>query len=170
LVGGESMEGNTNIIRHDRGLDFRRIEQFIKMFHQKCVSKSSEIERKKTVAKNTRKAEAFEHFGITGEVDAIKAIDEQIEELKKQRKVHEEKVRDFTQGQEKRYNTYDDVRENSPIQLFIDNGCEQYEAKRNAVWALYETLSNELWYAKDLEQAVEIIGKFEEKLNENTVV
>jgi hypothetical protein len=164
------MEGNINIIRQDRGLDFRRIEQFVKMFHQKCVSKSREIERKKSATKDTRKAEAFEHFGITAEVNAIKVIDEQIEDLKKQRKVHEEKVRDFTQGQEKRYNSYDDIRENSPIQLYIDNDCEKYEVKRKAIWALYESLSNELWFARDLEQAVEIIKQFEEKLNAVTVV
>lgn len=164
------MKGNTNIIRHDRGLDFRRIEQFIKMFHQKCIKKSSEIEKKKTATKNKNKEMAFEHFEITEEVNSIKAIDEQIEELKKQRKVHEEKVRDFTQGQEKRYNSYDDIRENSPIQLFIDNGCEQYQVKRNEVWALHDSLSQELWFAKDLEQAIEIIRRFDAKLDEITAV
>ena len=157
--------GETKIIRNDRGLDFRRIEQFIKMFQQKCQKKSRDIESQKSAAEKELKVKAFEHFGIMAEIEAIKSIESQIEELNKQQKVHVEKVRDYTQGQERRYNSYDDIRENSPIDQFISEGCEQFTTKRDEIWALNESLSQELWFAKNLEQAIEIMQRFQEKLD-----
>lgn len=156
----------TKIIRNDRGLDFRRIEQFIKLFQEKCRKKSDEIRRQQSVVENERKEKAFEHFGLTAEVDVIKTIDEQIKELKKQREIHEEKIRDFTQGTDKnkRYNTYDNIREGSPIQQYIDEGSEQLNVKKSEIWQLNESLANELWFARDLEQAIEIMNRFYEKL------
>jgi hypothetical protein len=160
------MVKEVKIIRNDRGLDFRRIEQFIKMFQDKCQKKSYAIDRLKNSTEKARKESAFGHFGIVAEVEAIRTIDAQIEALKAQKKVHEEKVRDFTQGKEKRYNSYDDIRENSPIQNFINEGLDVYQKIRDAVWSLNQMLSNELWYAKDLEEAILIIRKFEGLLDE----
>ncbi|MFA5252493.1 MAG: hypothetical protein WC454_07905, partial [Phycisphaerae bacterium] len=99
-------ENEIKIIRNDRGLDFRRIEQFIKMFQQKCQNKSSAIDKQKKGVEEKRKAEAFEHFGLTAEIDAIKAIETKIEGLKTLQKAHEEKVREYTQGKKERYNSY----------------------------------------------------------------
>lgn len=153
------------IIRNDRGLDFRRIEQFLKMFQEKCRDKSRKMSRKGTEVKEKRKAEAFEHFGLTADVEAIKGIEAQIEALKGQQKVHENRVRDYTQGQKERYNSYDSIREGSPIQDFINEGVEGINKKSDEVWALNQQLSNELWYARDLEQAIEIMQAFEQKLD-----
>lgn len=160
-------EKETKIIRNDRGLDFRRIEQFIKMFQDKCQKKSSAIDRKKSTTEKERKEQAFEHFGLSDDVKAITEIDIQIELLKKQRKKHEDRVRDFTQGtnDRDRYNTYDNIRENSPIQNFINAGLAADQKKRDEVWSLNQKLSNELWYARDLEQAIEIMLKFEGMLD-----
>jgi vacuolar-type H+-ATPase subunit I/STV1 len=155
----------TKIIRNDRGLDFRRIEQFIKMFQQKCQNKSSAIDKRKKGMEEKRKAEAFEHFGLSAEIEAIEAIETKIEGLKTLQKVHEEKVRDYTQGKKERYNSYDSIRENSPIQNFINEGAESTRKKRDEVWALNQKLSNELWFARDLEQAIEIMQKFQEMLD-----
>ena len=154
---------DVKIIRNDRGLDFRRIEQFIKMFQDKCSKKSSAIDRQKKGIEEKLKAGAFKHFGIAGEIEAIKAIEAQIDALKKRQREHEEKVRDFTQGTDKsnRYNTYDNIRENSPIQKFINAGLATDQKKREEVWALNQELSNELWYARDLEEAIVIVRKFE---------
>ena len=154
---------DVKIIRNDRGLDFRRIEQFIKMFQEKCSRKASAIDRQKKGIEEKLKAEAFEHFGLTADIQAIKAIEAQIEALKKQQREHEEKVRDFTQGPnpKERYNSYDNIRENSPIQKFINAGLATDQKKRDEVWALNQKLSNELWYAKDLDEAIVIIRKFE---------
>ena len=159
------MVEEVKIIRNDRGLDFRKIEQFVKMFHQKCQNKSYAIDKNKSAIEKVRKEAAFEHFGITEEVEAIKTIETQIETLKKQQKVHEEKVRDFTQGKKDRYNSHDSIREGSPVQNFINEGLDAYQKKRDEVWTLNQMLSNELWYSKDLEQAIEIIQRFENKLD-----
>ena len=154
---------DVKIIRNDRGLDFRRIEQFIKMFQEKCSRKSSAIDRQKKDIEEKFKAEAFEHHGLSDDVKAIKEIDIQIDLLKSNRKKHEDRIRDFTQGTDKnsRYNTYDNIRENSPIQNFINAGLAADQKKRDEVWALNQKLSNELWYAKDLDEAIVIIRKFE---------
>ncbi len=156
----------TKIIRNDRGLDFRRIEQFIKMFQKKCENKSYAIDRLKMAIEKKRKTEAFEHFGLTSEIEAIKSIETQIEVLKEQQKVHEEKVRDYTQGQNERYNSYDSIREKSPIQNYINEGFDEIQKKRDEVWSLNQKLSNELWFARDLEQAIEIMQQFYEKLDD----
>jgi hypothetical protein len=157
---------DVKIIRNDRGLDFRRIEQFIKMFQEKCSRKASAIDKQKKGIEEKLKAEVFEHFGLTADIQAIKAIEAQIEALKKQQREHEEKVRDFTQGPKDRYNSYDNLRENSPIQKFINAGLADDQKKRDEVWALNQKLSNELWYARDLDEAIVIIRKFERMLNE----
>lgn len=149
------------IIRNDRGLDFRRIEQFVKMFQDKCQKKSYAIDRQKSVIEKERKIQAFVCFELTEHVNGIESIDKQIEELKQKRKYHEDTIRDFTQGQKERYNTYDQIREGSPIQNFINEGISDNQKKRDEVWALNQMLSNEIWYARDLEQAIEIIQKFE---------
>lgn len=154
------------IIRNDRGLDFRRIEQFLKMFQEKCQSKSRAFSRLEESVKEERKAKAFEYFALTADIEAIKEIEAQIETLKGQQKVHENRVRDYTQGQKDRYNSYDSIREGSPIQNFINEGIEDVNKKRDEVWALNQQLSNELWYARDLEQAIEIMKAFQQKLDE----
>jgi hypothetical protein len=158
-------ENETKIIRNDRGLDFRRIEQFIKMFQQKCQKKSYAIDKRKEGMEEKRKAEAFEHFGLSAEIEAIEAIETKIEGLKTLQNAHKEKVRDYTQGKRDRYNSYDSIRENSPIQNFINEGVESTRKKRDEVWALNQKLSNELWFARDLEQAIEIMQKFQEMLD-----
>lgn len=161
------MVEEVKIIRNDRGLDFRRIEQFIKMFQDKCQKKSGAIDRGKGAIEKARKEAAFKHFNLTAEIEIIKSIETQIEELKKQQRVHEGNVRDYTQGTDKesRYNSYDTIQKNSPIQNFINEGLEAYQKKRDEVWSLNQMLSNELWYANDLEQAIEIIHKFEGMLD-----
>lgn len=153
------------IIRNDRGLDFRRIEQFLKMFQEKCQGKSRAFSRMEESVKAERKAEAFEHFNLTTDIETIKAIEAKIEALKARQKVYENRVRDYTQGQKDRYNSYDSIKEGSPIQEFINQGIEGINKKRDEVWALHQQLSNELWYAKDLEQAIEIMQAFEQKLD-----
>lgn len=156
------------IIRNDRGIDFRRIEHFLKMFQDTCQSKSRQLSRQETEIEKSRKDEAFIHFGLNAAMETIKSIDEQIEALEERKREQEEKIRDYTQGKdkEKRYNSYDSIKEGSPIQNFINDGVADISKKKDEIWALNQQLSNEIWYAKDLEQAVEIMKSFLNKLNE----
>ena len=154
------------IIRNDRGLDFRRIEQFLKMFQEKCQSKSRLLSSKESETKANRKKEAFTHFNLDSGIEELKSIDEKIDALKAKKTVIEDTIRCYTQGKdkEKRYNRYDEIREDSPIQEYINAGIADISKKRDEVWALNQQLSNELWYAKDLEQAIEIMQSFQNKL------
>jgi chromosome segregation ATPase len=137
------------------------------MFQDKCQSKSRQLSRQETEIEKCRKDEAFIHFGLNDAMGAIKSIDEQIEALKEQKREQEEKIRDYTQGKdkEKRYNSYDSIKEGSPIQEFINAGIADMSKKKGEVWTLNQQLSNELWYAKDLEQAIEIMQTFQLKLD-----
>ncbi len=159
-------ESTIKIIRNDRGLDFRRIEQFINMFRQKINSASSKLDKELATNKKTLMAEAYEHFGITAEVEAIKVIDVQIEALQEQREVHENKVRDFTQGTDSsnRYNTYDNIRENSPIHAFIDKGAAELEARKTAMRQLSVSLQDNIWFARDIDEAIHIYKSFTKEL------
>lgn len=155
----------TKIIRNDRGLDFRRIEQFIKMFQEKCQKKSRSIDNLKSSGEKERKEKAFEHFGLVEDFKAIDDIDIQVEILKKQKAKHEERIMDFTKRPKDRYGHYDEVKEDSLIHEFISKDSEHLTLKRDEVWKLNSQIANELWYAKDLEQAIEIINKFQELLD-----
>lgn len=110
------------IIRNDRGIDFRRIEQFLKMFQEKCQSKSRLLSNKESEAKANRKKEAFTHFNLDVGMDELKSIDEKIEALKAQKSVIEDTIRCYTQGKdkEKRYGRFDEIKDGSPIQEFIN--------------------------------------------------
>lgn len=154
------------IIRNDRGLDFRRIEQFLKMFQEKCQSKSRALSNIESESKAIRRKEAFTHFNLDTGIEELKTIDEKIEALKAQKSVIEDTIRCYTQGKEKRYGRYDEIKEGSPIQEFINSGITNISKKKDEVWALNQQLSNELWYARDLEQAIEIMQSFQIKLDE----
>jgi len=152
------------IIRNDTGLDFKRIEQFIKLFTNKINSKLQEISRQQSTAEKTRKLQSYEHFGLTADVEAIQSIDHQIDALKTSRKGHEEKIRDFTQIPTKRYNSYDDIREGSPIHQFIKEGSQTTEEQSRKMRALIEPFYEEIWFAKDIDQAITIYERFTAEL------
>lgn len=155
------------IIRNDRGLEFRKIEQFLKMFQDKCQSKSRALSNKESESKAIRRKEAFTHFNLDTGIDELKSIDEKIDALKEQKSVIENLIRGYTQGKDKerRYGRYDEIKDDSPIQEFINAGIADISKKKDEVWALNQQLSNELWYARDLEQAIEIMQAFEQKLD-----
>ncbi|OPX46348.1 hypothetical protein CLHUN_01640 [Ruminiclostridium hungatei] len=155
------------IIRNDRGVDFRRIEKFLELFQERCRKKAQVFTQQESELKKKRETEAFAYFGIDSEIEEIKRIDAEIKKFKELRSQHEEKVRDYTQGKdkEKRYNSYDSIREGSPIQVFIDVGIADVSKNKDEIWALNQQLSNELWYARNLEQAIEIMQAFQSKLD-----
>lgn len=160
------MVSEVKIIRNDRGLDFRRIEQFLKMFQDRCHSKSRQLSNKESELKANRRKEAFTHFNLDTGIDELKSIDEKIEALKAQKTVIEDTIRCYTQDKEKRYGRFDEIREGSLIDEFINAGIAGISKKRDEVWSLNRQLSNELWYVKDLEQAIEIMRVFQNRLDE----
>lgn len=151
----------TKIIRHDTGLDFKRIEHIIGLFHNKVRTKRGEGTRKQQEVLQQRKLEAFVHFGLVEAQQAISEINGQIEGLKKQKQQHEERIRDFTQGTDKRYNTYDSIHEDSLMHHFIyDDQAKLQSAQERKLTELCSGIEEEMWLAKDIGQAVDIYQKY----------
>lgn len=155
----------TKIIRNDTGLDFKRIEQIIKLFQQKANKQSEVIRKKKSSERKEREKEAFVHFGLLDRLLKIEEIDKQIEVLKADRKVHEEVVRDFTQGKSERYNTFDSIREESPVHQYANQNAAEYEVVEKHIQELSEQIIEELWLAKDINQAADIYDRYVTLLN-----
>lgn len=152
----------TKIVRNDTGLDFKRIEQIIKLFQDKANKLRRTVSSEKAKKLKEREKESFSHFGLIGDLEAIKEIDIKIENLKNERRLFESKVRDYTQGTEEnnRYNSYDTIREKSPIHEYINQETSEYEEREKCLSSLSESIEEELWLAKNISQAVEIYQKY----------
>jgi hypothetical protein len=152
----------TKIIRNDTGLDFKRIEQIIKMFHSKSDKQSEIIRRKKSAELKQREANAFQHFELNGFQQEIDRINKLIESLETERKEYERRIRDFTQGTEKdkRYNSFESIREGSPIHNYVNQNSGEYSEKEKVLREMKEQFSEELWIAKDIGQAVDIYNNY----------
>lgn len=152
----------TKIVRNDTGLDFKRIEQIIKLFQDKATKLRRTISSEKAKNLKQRENESFSHFGLIGDLEAIKKIDTKIENLKNERRLFESKIRDYTQGTDdnNRYNSYDTIREKSPIHEYINQEQSEYVEREERLSSLSESIAEELWLAKDISQAVEIYQKY----------
>lgn len=155
-----------NIIRNDRGLDFGRIEKFVARFKQKASSKTRNIDNKKREFGKNQESVAYEHFGITKDFEAIKAIDKQIKELESKKEVYKDNIRKFTKIPDKQYNSYDTALEGSPIYNFIHSSDSQFENERQIITDLENSFEDEIWLAKNIDHAIEIVGLFNNKLSE----
>lgn len=153
----------SKIIRHDTGLDFKRIEHIIGLFHNKVRIKRSEGDRKHHETIKQRTQEAFVHFGLAEVQQAIAQINVQMDELKNQKQQHEELIRDITQGTDKnkRYNTYDTIHEGSPMHHFIYGELEKVQsAEGRRLTELCAEIEEELWLAKDIGHAADIYRRY----------
>jgi dynactin complex subunit len=153
------------ITRKDRGLDFRRIEKIIEMFQKKCNDEICSLERQFDKVLKEREKEAFEHFGLNKEVEAIKAIDEEIRALEKKKRAHEKKIREYTQSENNSYGDYMYIRSGSIMYDYIHEGDNDYEDKKSTLKQLREEISEKLWLAKDIDEAVTIYEGYMQQLN-----
>lgn len=145
------------IIRNDRGLDFKRIEKLIANFHDKTNKIIRGFKNGREQAIKDREKGSYEHFGLSESLERIKEIDDQIKNLKQSKEIHENKIRDFTQGSENRYGSYDNIREGSPIHKYINDVDVDFKEKETELKKLNDSIFEQLWKAKDIEAAVEII-------------
>lgn len=166
----------TKIIRHDTGLDFKRIEHIIGLFHNKVRIKRGEGTRRQQEVIQQRTQEAFVHFGLAEVQQAIAQINVQMDELKNQKQQHEERIRDFTQGTDKnkRYNTYDTIHKDSPMHHFIYDEQEKVQsAEGRRLTELCVGIEEELWLAKNIGHATDIYRRYcaalEHSLTQNCV-
>lgn len=154
------------IVRNDTGLDFKRIERIVKLFDDKSLNIKRSIERVKSDQIKQRGKEAYSHFGLLQEMNRIAEIDQKIEELKKERSLSENRVRDFTQGTDtnNRYSSFDTIREGSPIYAYVHQGEEKYKEQEKRINDLNKGFIDEIWLAKDISQAVEIYQRYKAAL------
>lgn len=152
------------IIRNDRGLDFKRIEKLISNFHKKSSSIIQGYRKEKERAIKAKETKAFEHFGLTIVIEDIGKINTQIKELEEKRREHESKIRDYTQGidKDRRYNSYDTIREGSPIHQYINDVEINYQENEVRLKQIDESLEEQLWVAPDIDIAYEIIKAHEQ--------
>ena len=152
-------EEKVTIVRNDRGLDFRRIEEIIKRFRQKCNKKASQLSEIADQKQKELKETAFEHFGLTGYISQIDDIDNQIKILYELKLTYTKKVEEFTKNEEK-YGTYDDIRKGSKIANYISEGVAEIDEQKKQISEIAEKFEDEVWFAKDIEHATELFKTF----------
>ncbi|MED1125176.1 hypothetical protein [Bacillus atrophaeus] len=156
-----------HINRKDRGLDFKRIEKIIEIFRDKNNKLIRSLERDKNKVAKEYQEEAYGKFGLSESFEAINAIKEkikalrsQIDDLEDQMKPHKDRIRDYTQGSESRWGSYDEVREGSPIYEYIHEKAGDQQEKKSALIRLDNEIEEKLWLAKDIEEAIAIYEGF----------
>lgn len=150
---------NVNITRHDRGLDAKRIEKIVGMIHEKI----SDIKYdNRDVLRNRRKelkADFIKVSYLQPEFDAIQTIqlnidklEEQIKALKEQQKPHKQKIAEQMKGNNDTY-SYAEVRDDSPADKYIEERLPDMETIKTKLTELDKEMEEQLWLAKDIEEA-----------------
>jgi|GEM_PF-5552121 len=169
----------TQIIRHDRGLDAKRIEKLIDMIEGKI--NDILYDRRDVLAQ--RKEELKQEFIVQNNLqphfNAIKDIDQQIRELEKQirhlenqKEPHKIAISKLFRGCEDTFQ-YQRISEGSPADEYIKSRIFQYQRIsegspadeyiksrilnideiKNELKQLKEEMEEKLWLAKDIDEA-----------------
>lgn len=149
-----------NIIRNDKGLDFKRIEQFIKMLSRKIREKRNALQSEDSAKRKELKEKAFEHFGVNVELKAIEDIESQIAKLNEQKEVHEKRIRKFTKSEEENYGRYYEVGKGSLVEQFIEEKSVNNTEKKEMIDEIFDKSEEELWKARDIDQAIEMYERY----------
>lgn len=154
-----------NIIRNDKGLDFKRIEQFVKMISTKIRAKRSKFTSEDSEKRKELKEKAFEHFGISVEFKNIEDIESQIAKLNKQKEVHEENIKKFTKSEIESYGHYYEVKDGSLVQKFIEENSMNNAARKEMISEVFDAAEEDLWLARDIDHAIEIYERYVKEID-----
>ena len=149
----------TQIIRHDRGLDAKRIEKLIDMIEGKI--NDILYDRRDVLAQ--RKEELKQEFIVQNNLqphfNAIKDIDQQIRELEKQirhlenqKEPHKIAISKLFRGCEDTFQ-YQRISEGSPADEYIKSRILNIDEIKNELKQLKEEMEEKLWLAKDIDEA-----------------
>lgn len=167
-------EGNVNIIRHDRGLDSKRIENIIKMITD--AVNDIKYDRRDILKdkKKELKAKYIEDHDLQKEFDAIAHYDKVIEELEQKineakdlQRPHKLAISRHTRAEEETY-MYQDVRNGSKIQAYYDEHLPNIDDIKGNLDQILAESTNELWLAEDIGQAKQIYQRAIEYINHIT--
>jgi len=154
-----------NIIRNDKGLDFKRIEQFVKMISTKIRAKRSKFTSEDSEKRKELKEKAFEHFGISVEFKNIEDIESQIAKLNKQKEVHEENIKKFTKSEKESYGYYYEVKDGSLVHKFIEENSMNNAARKEMISEVFDAAEEDLWLARDIDHAIEIYERYVKEID-----
>lgn len=166
---------NVNITRHDRGLDYKRIEKIISMIS----SRISDIkydrrdvlrERKKDLRAEYIKDNNLQpHFDAIKVVnDQVKELEEQIKELKKQADPHKAAIAELFRGDRESTYSYSEVRDESPAGEFIASKLPNIDEMKKNLDTLSDEMEEQLWLAKDIDEAVALYNNALDRIEEIT--
>jgi len=154
-----------NIIRNDKGLDFKRIEQFVKMISTKIRAKRSKLTSEDSAKRKELKEKAFEQFGISVEFKNIEDIELQIAELNKQKEVHEANIKKFTKSEKESYGYYYEVKDGSLVHKFIEENSLNNTARKEMISEVFDNAEEDLWLARDIDHAIEIYERYVKEID-----
>jgi hypothetical protein len=155
---------DVKIIRNDRGLDFKRLEQFVRMIYNKSNNKIREIGKKENEISKNVKAEAFKHYKIDVDILAIQSIDEEIKKLKSQKEQLEDNIRKFTKTEKSYYGSYDEAMEGSKVYEFIEKEAKCFKDKENLTNKIAREFETKIWLSRDLEEAIDLFKRYSEEI------
>lgn len=156
---------DVNIIRNDKGLDFKRIEKFVNMISKKIRDKRNSLQSEDSAKRNELKEKAFEHFGISDEFKNIEVIESQIAELKKQKEVHEENIKKFTKSEKESYGYYYEVKDGSLVHNFIEENSLNNTARKELINEVSDNAEEDLWLARDIDHAIDIYERYVKEID-----
>jgi DNA repair exonuclease SbcCD ATPase subunit len=149
----------TQIIRHDRGLDSKRIEKIIEMIQGKINSikydsrdvlqKRKEELKQEFIAQNNLQP----HYDAIEDINRqIKELQKQIDKLEKQKDPHKLAIARLMRGYEETY-YYDSVEDGSPADEYIKARIPDIDGMKKQLTELSEEIEEKLWLAKDIDEA-----------------
>lgn len=147
------------IIRHDSGLDSKRIEKIIETISDrigdiKYDRKDILSDRKKQLKKAVIKQYNLQpHYAEIEKVDAeIDSLEEQIRELKQKQTPHKKAIAKVLRGSDDTYN-YSSVSDDSPADKYIKQHLPDIKGIKEKLTKLSEEIEEKLWLAKDIDEA-----------------
>lgn len=147
------------IIRHDSGLDSKRIEKIIETISDrigdiKYDRKDILSDRKKQLKKAVIKQYNLQpHFDEIEKVDAeIDSLEEQIRALKQKQTPHKKAIAKVLRGSDDTYN-YSSVSDDSPADKYIKQHLPDIKGIKENLSKLIEEIEEKLWLAKDIDEA-----------------
>ncbi|MEB2277009.1 hypothetical protein LAV82_23605 [Bacillus sp. ILBB4] len=147
------------IIRHDSGLDSKRIEKIIEMISDrigdiKYDRKDILSDRKKQLKKAVIELHNLQpHYDEIEKNNAeIKSLEEQIHALKQKQTPHKKAIAKVLRGSDDTYN-YSSVSDNSPADKYIKQHLPDIKGIKESLSKLSEEIEEKLWLAKDIDEA-----------------
>ncbi|PVC74967.1 hypothetical protein C2I27_03515 [Priestia megaterium] len=147
------------IIRHDSGLDSKRIEKIIETIDDRISDIKYDrrdilSDRKKELKQEVIKAHNLQqHYDAIDKIDGeISVLKEQISTLQQEQIPHKKAIAKVLRGSDDTYN-YSSVSDDSPADKYIKQHLPDIKGIKESLSKLSEEIEEKLWLAKDIDEA-----------------